>query len=529
MNTIDPNFIPYRENELLDNNQKYPHIDFWEPTLEDMYVVPDGKTMVIFFNKIFTNTDYNATLNTFNVGRDSYANRLDDFASKDGTVDKGICHYINYFLKYYDEDKELLIAYLKIKYILDRKTKSNKPMKPKKFNKLLQQLLYTKNIINKVNELSEANYIVDLSQDPDDKKEYPKSLQFTNEHAKILMSISFMMKIASPVIYHYIGKLKDPSSIEVYLFYEPLFTLVGDPSINIWNKIFITALSKFNANLSNNKLMWSRIEIFGKGRDNAINNLIKEKLVSDNLFKYTYTKNIVNFNSVILEKQLRYYNRENFGLDLKEIIETGVPGTLSGKDKFEMASNKIDESLILLSRLNIKQTLKRLQEEFEVKISKEELAFYIENLVIDDFQSELLNYVFAKHFHGFSDLDLMTREDYVRLFIILKKHLINNREFEYLPDILTGTRVSKLNTRTIQNTKFISKIKESSMWKGLMKEKFSVLKHINKEDIILNLLSTILNTTFVYCDYDNPDINGQIIDYNKDVLSNELLNLLWFI
>lgn len=529
---VDPDrILPVREDLTLDNNQQYTHIDLWEPEEDDpVYVRPDAKTMVIDFHRIYPSIPYNIALNTFNVNRDCYSNRLGSFKSKDGSVDKGICHYINYFIEFYDDDKELPMAYLKIKYILDKK--NSVPMKPKKFNKLIQHIFFTDSIINKVKKLTDANYIVSLTQDENDKKEYPKSLQFTNQHGKIMMSISFMMKIIAPVIYHYIGKYKDKeaiSKIQIYPFYEPLFTIIPPPNINIWNKIYITALANYNANAANNKYMWQQQEIFGVGRDYAIENLVKEKLISDNVFKYTYAKSIVNFNAVILKKQLRYYNKADFKTDLKEIKSDSNNGNMSGKDKFEMASNKIDESFIIISKENIKSTIKRLKKKLGVSYTKEEIDWYMSNFKIDDMQAELINYAFAKSFNGFGDLSLATRRDYMKLFVILKKDLRDNRGFDILPNILTGNKITKLNTRTVQNNKFIQDIKESSTWKNIIKEKFSVLKYINSEDTILDMISNIINSGFLYCEYENQSLNGELIEYDKFELANDILNLLWFI
>lgn len=518
--------VPFRENEKLDNNQEFPHIDCWEPTEEDLIAIPDHRTMIIYFNKIF-NIEYNLVLNTFNVKRDSYANRLSDFIGKDGSVDKGICHYINYFIKYYDTDRELLTAYLKIKYVLDKKEYTT--MRPKEFRNLLCGILYTPSIIEKLTRISEANYIVDLSQDPNDKKEYPKSLQFTNEHAKILMSISYMMKISCPVIYHYIGKLKAPNAVSMYMFYEPLFTLMSPPEINIWNKLYITALAKFNANLSSNKGAWDQIEIFGRGRDNALENLVKEKLVTDNLFKYTYAKSIVNFNSVILEKQLSYYNKEDYGCDLREINNDKAGGGLSSRDKFEMGTNKIDESLLIISRLNIKNTIRKLKKERNIKYTKEEVQFYIDNFKMDQFQISLVGYVFAKDFNGFTDLDIAKAKDYIKLFIILKKDLRDNKGYDTLADIITGIKSNKLAAKTIQNSKVLSMIEDSATWKALMEDKLSALEYIDKSNVVSDMISYILNTTFTYCDYEHPELLGETIDFNKDEVAAELLKLMWFI
>nr|DAJ68113.1 MAG TPA: hypothetical protein [Caudoviricetes sp.] len=526
----DPDrYLPVREDLTLDNNQEYPHIDLWEPDENDpVYVRPDGKTMVVDFHRVY-NIPYNVALNTFNVNRDCYAHRLDTFHSKDGSADKGICHYVNYFIHYYDDDNELLLAYLKIKTILDKK--DHKVMKPKHFNRLLQHIFFTDSIIEKVKKLTDANYIINLNQDENDKKEYPKSLQFTNQHGKIMMSISFMMKIIAPVIYHYIGKHKDKetiSKIQIYPFYEPLFTIIPPPNINIWNKIYITALANYNANAANNKYMWQQQEIFGVGRDIAIENLVKEKLISDNVFKYTFNKSIVNFNAVILKKQLRYYNKTDFKTDLKEIKTDTNGGNMSGKDKFEMASRKVDESFIIITKENIKLTIKKLKKELNVSYTKDEIDWYMDNFKIDNMQAELINYVFAKSFGGFNDLSLATRRDYMKLFIILKKNLID-RGFDILPYILTGNKITKLNTRTIQNNKFIQDIKDSNTWRNIINEKFSVLKYINSEETILNMISNIINSGFLYCEYEDQELNGELIEYDKYELANDILNLLWFI
>ena len=152
----------------------------------------------------------------------------------------------------------------------------------------------------------------------------------------------------------------------------------------------------------------------------------------------------------------------------------------------------------------------------------------MENFKIDNMQAELINYVFAKSFGGFNDLSLATRRDYMKLFIILKKNLID-RGFDILPYILTGNKITKLNTRTIQNNKFIQDIKDSNTWRNIINEKFSVLKYINSEETILNMISNIINSGFLYCEYEDQDLNGELIEYDKYELANDILNLLWFI
>ena len=59
-----------------------------------------------------------------------------------------------------------------------------------------------------------------------------------------------------------------------------------------------------------------------------------------------------------------------------------------------------------------------------------------------------------------------------------------------------------------------------------MDNKYSVLDDINKGDLIIGLLSTLINTKFTIVDYDNEDKLGETIEVNQDVISDEFLNYL---
>lgn len=190
-----------------------------------------------------------------------------------------------------------------------------------------------------------------------------------------------------------------------------------------------------------------------------------------------------------------------------------------------MNSAKIDESLIILSSINIKKTIKKIKKKINIKIPKEELEFYKRNYKFNKFQVQLVYYSYAKYFGGYRDLNMLTREQYLELLILLKRKLQIQGNI-YLPQLLSGNVESKLNTRTIQNTKFLMKIENSSLYQVLVNEKFSTLNELNKSNLILNLLSTLINTTFSFVDYDNPEKMGEVIEVNTDVLSDEFLNFL---
>lgn len=194
-------------------------------------------------------------------------------------------------------------------------------------------------------------------------------------------------------------------------------------------------------------------------------------------------------------------------------------------DKLEINSSKIDESVVILSNSNINDTIKKLRKSTGIKISKDEIEYYKQNMNITTFQSQLVFYYFAKYFNGYRDLNMVNRTQYIKLLIILKKRLYF-QEYVYLPEILTANIDGKLNSRTIRNDKFLTKIQTSDIYQSIMTNKYSILHDIGKDDLILKILSRMINTKFTVVNYDHPEQLGETIEVNQDIISEEFLNFL---
>ena len=487
----------------------FVRVDEWIPKRTDNIVYNDGKLVIIPFDKIFNRQDADA-LNNFIIKKESYVKRLPE-----------LIKYINYFIKFYDNDNELIIAYLKLKSLVDNKS-SKTPIGA--FIKYIYNILLSDTMVNKIRIMVEDNYYINLSSD--DGIKYNESLEFTNEHGKIMMQISVAMKIMVPLVFHYLNTynlLKDKSAL--FRFYEGLFDLFGG-EIDIYNKLWISIYSMVNVNFVRNKLIWGQREIFETNPLTHMDELLKDKIISETMVKYRFDKNVINFNHVVLRRQLMFfliepYKTNRIELSAKKDVTTG----LSGLDKLEMNSSKIDESIIILSEINIKETIKRLQKKMHIKIKKKEIEFYRNNLKISKFHTQLVFYYFAKYFGGYRDLNSLGRTKYLKLLILLKRRL-QYQGYEYLPQIFSSNIESKLNARTIRNDKFLSKIESAPIYQSLIANKYSTLEDINKNDLIINLLSTLLNTTFTFVDYDHPEFTGKPIEIDQDKLADEFLNFI---
>ena len=196
-------------------------VDEWKPKKEDFIIQKDGKLIFIPFDKIFDRPSLEI-LNNFLISKDSYVNGLDD-----------IIRYLNYFIKFYDKDNELILSYLRIRFLLSEPKNS---FSIKSFNKLIEETLLTESIRNKIKQMVEDNYYIDLSSKKKNVK-YSESLEFTNEHAKTLHEISTAMKIIIPVVFHFLN-LKGIDKKNLYKIYYINLTIF----FQVYSALFLSQL-----------------------------------------------------------------------------------------------------------------------------------------------------------------------------------------------------------------------------------------------------------------------------------------------
>ena len=137
----------------------------------------------------------------------------------------------------YDPDNELAIAYLKLKYEIDKQKHFTKDNMGALID-FIYDIIFTPTMVEKIRNMVYDNYLDDIENtSTDDKKKYKKnekkhleSLEFTNMHIKVLLRISMGIKIIAPVLFHYVAKNNikiDKDSDTIFRFYYPLFDLFG--------------------------------------------------------------------------------------------------------------------------------------------------------------------------------------------------------------------------------------------------------------------------------------------------------------
>lgn len=493
-------------------------VDTWVPTEEEKIVDFQGKYLVVDFKRVF-GIDVVIQYNYFDIGlKEAYYKRLDV-----------ISKYINYFLKFYDTDKHLLMAYLKLKYLVD--SKRYLVINRDSMIDIIQHILFDDDICNKIKRMSLDNYCVDLTSESKSKKgnkNYAPVMQFNEHHAEILMRISTAMKFAIPIVLHYIKTFHTKEEVKnnLYKYFMPLFKnpiLIED--VNILGKLHHTIASRVNSYAKPDRAMYGKHEASGSSVETFIEELFHKNLITDTIFSYAFNGNIVSFNSVVLKHQLAFHSKEDLKMDYLLVSSEKEPEGLSGLDKMEMYSTKIDSFTTLFSQVNIVDTIERIKEHMAIEITQEEIDFYKEHHDFNTVSKELLFYFYAKTFGGFRDLNYIKREQYIQLMIIMKKMLRTAGSF-FLSFVISANAHGKSTARIIRNSKFLEKITNSEAYKKLMETNYPTLLDDTIESPVIMFLSKIINTNWTYVEYGSEDKLNTEIEFNNDLLASEYLNFV---
>jgi len=308
--------------------RKKSKIETWKPKdPSQIYVEQDDKLLVCHFDEIFHNSKL-AVYNRFIIHKESYKNQLEL-----------IVNYTNFFINHYDADLELPTAYCKLKFAID-KEKEYDANSIDSFIDFMYLLLFTPTMVDKIRQLVMDNYVDDIEAPYDTKKKYLKSdkkhlesLEFTNQHVRILLAISFSMKIMAAPMFHFI-KLNQidcgKKTTIIFRFFERLFKIFG---YGLDYDFFLKDGTLYKSELPGDQVNEQiKAECLIPIRDGYVNKY--ECYLNDNgkLVEGYYKPNVINMKNKLyvyvkakvleanVSNQVMFSQREILGIDLYTVI-----------------------------------------------------------------------------------------------------------------------------------------------------------------------------------------------------------------
>lgn len=487
-----------------------PLVDQWTPSPEQIIFTNAKNIITAPLDKFYHLSEGNNKINYFMVNpKKSY--NSDDLRAHN-------CHYLNYFETFFDNEKEYFTNLAHIKFLID--------CYREEYHK--ENLLYDINryilqpsIFQKVRNMVERNYNLSLSY----KSANNPQLQYTNEHAKVLMCISILMNLCIPLITHF-AYMKRVSDIDEFLLDVYDYIIYAPPfqHVNIPAKLYETSISNVTKNEKNNPIIWAKQDI--RGKDTITHSMGAVRNIILNIMpKYTFDKSMVSLNYTSIQKsnkfQITDIAYEYSYIPLSSSKRDGEDNA-SEMDKYEVNLVKQSEALYLQSKINCQYTMEKIEQQWG-PFDPEEIEFFKKELrndngeIINGFQKQLIFNLFFKYFGDTASINAINVLDYIKLMLVARKMLRNNM-MVYLPYIVSA-KVEKVVARKTLNKKELFKM-QSSQYYELVRDKYKNDKILKQ---VLSTIATIITSTFHIIDFHDKELNGQIIKIESDIIIEEAL------
>lgn len=427
------------------------------------------------------------------------------------------CHYINYFEKFYDIEKEYLTNLSHLKFLVDY----YQGYSLQNFMFDINRYILQPNIYEKVRQMVEYNYALELSY----KSANNPQLQYTDDHAKTLLQASILMNLCIPIICHFAYSRKisdiDEFLLDVYdnILFAPQFS-----HCNIAAKLYETSISNVNRNAKNNAVIWAKQDI--RGKDTITHSMGAVRNIILNIMpKYTFSQNMVSLNYTSIQKSNKYQvtdiQYEYSYVSLSSSKREGEDN-VSDFDRFEANLTKADESTYLMIKYNYEYIMQQIESQWG-PFSEEEINFYRKELtnsngeIINNFQKQLVFNIFYKYFGDTVSIKSINTDDYIKL-IISAKRMLKNSSMGFLPYIISG-KVNKIVSRKSLNKKEIAEM-EASQYYSYVVDKYKNPKILQQ---ILGTIATIITSSFSVIDPFDPNFNGTPIVVESRIIIEETL------
>lgn len=482
-----------------------PFIDDWVATGNDV-IFKNVKRYFIAPVSAFWRSDPRAGLDMFDLAAKKCYNSQE--------MRDHMCHYINYFEKFYDQEKEYLTVLCRIRFMMGYGTGYTK----NSFIYDIRRYMLSDSIISKVTRMVNDNYRLTLNY----KSITNPALQYTDEHAKMLMTMSVLMNFIIPLLTHfaYVNKIAD---IDTFLLEVYDYIIYMYPDVDIYSKMYETCVTNVFKNEQRNKGLWMKQDIRGLDTvihsDNSLDNIVLNIMP-----KYTFKRNVINFNFTSINN--------NTGFQITDIeYEFSYVSLSSSKrdedstsdfDKFESTLTKRNEQIYLQNKVNCFGTNEVIDSIYG-PFDDNEINFYMKELsddngnCINSFQKQLIFNIFYKYFGDSTSINAINKIDYIKLMISAKK-ILQSQYMIILPYIVTA-RVDKLVGRKTVNKKEMTKL-EASRYYPLVVQKYQNEKIVRQ---ILSTIATIISSEFRIVDFHDLNLNGRKIEVIPDMIIEEYL------
>lgn len=442
-----------------------------------------------------------------------------------------ICRYLNYFEKFYDYDKELLMVIYHIKVNIDYLPTYTRDNFMDDVNRCI---IRNPNLTNKIYRFVEDNYLMHLKSNNNNKTQ---NLQFENKHAKILYEISLLINMYIPLATHFMYMHNVKKSEEIQEFMIELFDMCNikyreERGVDAYNKIYETSLGVVNKSKGPDRILWDKNIIRGVNPTIHTKDAVYD-IILQIMPKYSYDKNIISFNYFSSRQCLRFKVTDiKYEFPFTRLSSSKRDSDNNSEfDKFEAGISKRNEALAMQNQVAAEETVAKIERLYG-PFSDGEIEHYRKKLtrdgvpVMNPLQQQLIGYLYDKEFGDPITMKAIKNQtDYIKLIIAAKRILLGSN-MVILPYIVSS-KVLRIASRKIIPKNDQVSMQNTKLYKQLQ-DKYRDPKIIQK---VWEFIGQVVSSQFEIIDYD--DVNKRPTEYDgrKVPIETPIVNeeLLYFI
>lgn len=393
-------------------------------------------------------------------------------------------------------------------------------------------------LLKTIDTFVEERYSLSLDKITEDtknkNKKVNKELQFSDNHAKILLKIAYLYRIMIPIISVYFTYNKtninesedeefDENNSQIFAY---LFEKFAKNPKALRNKLYKLTYSRISKTAYSDKRFWSAAKNVGITKDTEALEIYR-KLLTNAIPKLSIDgdKNIVSFLQSVINNQIDFLFQNKFKYRFTSLTnETEKYGNddddeISEFERVEIMMSRADEGSFIIRQMNIKDVLPTIPQKLGVGVDDSEVKFWMNKISRNTIQEQIIALMTFKYFDDKEALKFIDFYGYVYLLLACKKFL-EIHKFIYLPQILVANCEKHKERVNICGKKVRPEIMNSKKYLELFNSKYSNFsEEIDKP--FLAFIGTTYSSVFT-------DANGnELFDSNVKVgkIAEEIVDL----
>ena len=453
--------------------------------------------------------------------------------------------YINYFIEYFDDDDELMSAYLNMMVQI---MSTEIDLDPETFLESLYAYFSTDSLIEKIARMVEYNTDETLIKKTD--RSYDESIQLTLDHLKAIMAVSCIHKFIIPIVGHYycmksrVLKNHNMTDKDLYMMAFGSFMSVFDEyyDIELYEKLYCTAGTRIKKTINRERAMWNRRYRFGTTTVSYANQLMKDFIV-DISQKAVFSKSAIIYIHVCFDDSIRTEliqpDKWEF-TEMKMEASDSVNETMSRFDKWQTDKAFHSQKDRIRAFVSIKDAIQWLgqrvgidfakmdnpdpDEPKKVKKWREEFNFYRENIVqpMSNAQLYIIQLYYASLIGTMDDTEMLEMTDIFKLIMIMKRDF-DSRNFKYLRFFISSNMIPAADHR--YNKRRLEKLFQQHPAYEDWIDQYPDTKVFNMSRFF-DEVRPIISTPIKVCDYDYVEFNDHKMFPSDINVVDELIRMM---